>query len=149
MRGLSICIVSSCGGHLTEVRALKDAYQKYDHFYVVNDRVALPEDMVGRTYFIHHAERGLAVALNVVEAWRILRRERPRLILSTGAGPLIPFALIARSMKIPVLFVETLTRVRAPSLTGVIARRLGIHVFYQWPALARAYPRGTYGGPLI
>jgi hypothetical protein len=44
-----ICIVSSSGGHLTEVRTLKPAYDKYDHFYVLNERIALPEDMEGMT----------------------------------------------------------------------------------------------------
>src|SRR5215467_503871 len=35
---MKICIVSSCGGHLTEVRCLKPAYESYQHFYVLNDK---------------------------------------------------------------------------------------------------------------
>ena len=48
---MKICIVSSCGGHLTEVRGLKPVYDGYDHFYVLNDNAILPEDMRGKTYF--------------------------------------------------------------------------------------------------
>ena len=47
---MKICIVSSCGGHLTEVRALKAAYQAYDHFYVLNDKAILPKPAVVQEY---------------------------------------------------------------------------------------------------
>ena len=91
-----VCVVSSCGGHLTEVRALRAAYARYRHFYVLNDRVLLPADMEDKTYFIRHSERDLLFVVNLFEAWRILTAERPDVILSTGAGPVVPFALGGR-----------------------------------------------------
>ncbi|HSN22226.1 MAG TPA: hypothetical protein VLS49_16200 [Usitatibacter sp.] len=146
---MKIAIVSSCGGHLTEVRCLLPAYAGYDHFYVLNERIGLPADMAGRTIFITHAERDWRVLVNLAEAWRILRRERPSLVLSTGAGPAVPFALVARWLGIPVVFVETMTRVRRPSLTGRLMYLLADDFFYQWPELARFFPRGRLGGPLV
>jgi beta-1,4-N-acetylglucosaminyltransferase len=144
-----ICIVSSCGGHLAEVRALKPAYESDEHFYVVNDRILLPDDMVGKTYFIRHSERDWLFVVNLLEAWRILRRERPRVIVSTGAGPVVPFALIGKVLRIPTVFIETFTRVSEPSLTGRIMYRLADRFFYQWKQLGRFFPRGIYGGPVI
>jgi len=146
---MKIAIVSSCGGHLTEVRCLREAYAGHDHFYVVNEPIALPDDMAGRTYFIRHAERDWRVLANLVEAWRILRRERPSLLLSTGAGPAVPFAIVARWLRIPVVFVETMTRVRRPSLTGRLMYLLADDFFYQWTELERHFPRGRCGGPLV
>jgi len=84
---MKICIVSSCGGHLTEVRCLMPAYEQYEHFYVLNDYAELPSDMQGKTDFIVHSERDWKQLINLWEAFRILRRERPQVILSTGAGP--------------------------------------------------------------
>lgn len=146
---MKIAIVSSCGGHLTEVRCLREAYSGMDHFYVVNERIELPADMAGRTYFVTHAERDWRVLVNVVEAWRILRRERPALLLSTGAGPAVPFALVARCLRIPIVFVETMARVHRPSLTGRLMYLLADDFFYQWTELARFFPRGRFGGPLV
>jgi UDP-N-acetylglucosamine:LPS N-acetylglucosamine transferase len=143
-----VCIVSSCGGHLTEVRALRRAYERHPHFYVLNDRVLLPADMTDKTYFIRHSQRDALVLVNLVEAWRILRRERPRVILSTGAGPAVPFALVGRLLGIPTVFVETFTRISRPSLTARIMYRLAARFIYQWPDLARYFPRGVYGGLL-
>ena len=145
---MKICIVSSCGGHLTEARALKPVYERYEHFYVVNDRILLPKDMEGRTYCIRHSERDWLFFVNLWEAWRILRRERPGLILSTGAGPVVPFALVGKLFHVPTIFIEISTQVTDPSVTGRIMYYLADRYFYQWEALVRHFPKGTYGGLL-
>jgi beta-1,4-N-acetylglucosaminyltransferase len=147
---MKVCIVSSCGGHLTEVLCLMPAYRDLLHFYVLNDRTMLPEDMQGKTYFIAHAERDWKFLLNLWEAFVILRRERPTVILSTGAGPAVPFALIGRLFfRTRVVFVETITRIDKPSMTGRIMYRLAHDFFYQWESLGKYFPKGTYGGPLL
>lgn len=145
-----ICIVSSCGGHLTEVRCLLPAYCAYRHFYVLNDKALLPDDMQGRTQFITHSERDWKFLLNLWEAWRILRRERPTLILSTGAGPSVPFALVGRYLfGCRIIFIETITRIQHPSLTGRIMYHIAHDFFYQWHSLARYFPKGRCEGPLL
>ena len=144
-----ICIVSSCGGHLTEVRALRAAYEPYEHFYVLNDRVLLPVDMRDRTYFISHAERDWRVLVNFWEAWTILRKERPTIILSTGAGPVVPFAIVGKLLGIRSIFVETFNRVWNASLSGAIMYRIADRFFYQWESLRDVYPKGVWGGWVI
>lgn len=144
-----VCIVSSCGGHLTEVRALKSAYEKYDHFYVLNHRVAIPEDMKNRTLFIRHSERDWLFFVNLYEAFRILLANRPDVILSTGAGPAVPFALVGNLLGIPSIFVETFARLNEPSLSGRIMYRLARRFFYQWEGLSDFYPKAICGGPLV
>lgn len=147
---MKVCIVSSCGGHLTEVRALKTAYCQYPHFYVLNDNALLPTDMEDKTYFIAHSERDWKFFLNLWEATRIIWKERPRVILSTGAGPVVPFALIGRFLfGCKVVFVETITRIEAPSMTGTLMYHLAHDFFYQWESLTPRFPRGRYGGPLV
>ncbi len=145
---MKICIVSSCGGHLTEVRVLKPVYERYDYFYVLNDRVQLPEDMRDKTYFIHHSERDWLLLVNLWEALRILRKERPRLILSTGAGPVVPFALAGKLLGVRTIFIESFTRTEKPSLTGRLMHLLADRLFYQWKSLEHHFPKGIYGGPL-
>lgn len=146
---MKICIVSSCGGHLLEVRALKPAYERFDHFYVLNDRAMLPADMDGKTYFIRHSERDLLFFVNLREAWKILRKERPSVILSTGAGPVVPFALVGKLLGVRTVYVEISTQVLEPSLTGRIMYRLADRFFYQWKPLEAYFPKGVYGGPVL
>jgi UDP-N-acetylglucosamine:LPS N-acetylglucosamine transferase len=117
---------------------------------VLNDKALLPVDMRDRTYFISHSERDWKLLWNLWEAYQILRKERPQVILSTGAGPAVPFALIGRLVfKVPVIFVETITRISRPSLTGRIMYRLATDFFYQWESLRRHFPKGRFCGPLL
>ena len=143
-----ICIVSSCGGHLSEVRILKTVYERYDHFYVVNDDLVLPKDMIGKTHFIRHSERDWLFFVNLWEAWRILREEKPSLILSTGAGPVVPFTLVGKLLSIRSIFIEISTQVVKPSLTGRIMYYLADRFFYQWKPLKKYFPKAIYGGLL-
>ena len=148
-KNTKICIVSSCGGHLTEVRLLHPVYSLHDHFYVINSDIILPEDMKNSTHFIKHSERDLLFFVNLWEAWKILRMEQPTLILSTGAGPVVPFAIVGKLLKVPTIFIETFTRVNEPSLTGKIMYYLADRFIYQWKSLEHFFPKGIYGGPLI
>ena len=134
---------------MTEIRAIESAYKHEDHFYVLNDRVKLSKDMENRTYFIRHSERDWLFLVNLWEAWGILRRERPRLILSTGAGPAVPFALVGKLLGIKSIFIESFTRVKKPSLAGRPMYYFADRFFYQWKTLAPYFPRGIYGGPLV
>jgi beta-1,4-N-acetylglucosaminyltransferase len=146
---MKICIVSSCGGHLTEVRELIPVYGPYEHFYVIAKRISLPPDM-RKVYFIRHSERDWLFFVNLVEAWKILKKEQPDVIISTGASPAVPFAIVGRLFfGVKVLFIETLARVTAPSVTGRIMYRLANCFLYQWESLRAFFPRGQYGGSLL
>src|SRR5271166_857884 len=99
--------------------------------------------MEGKTLFITHAERDWRVLKNLSEAIAILARERPQVILSTGAGPVVPFALIGRLFfRTRVIFVETMNRIDRPSLTAKLMYYLAHDFFYQWESLGRYFPNG-------
>jgi beta-1,4-N-acetylglucosaminyltransferase len=147
---MKICIVCSCGGHLSEVREFSPAYQSYSHFYVINKKIAIPAGITQKVYFIRHSERDWLFFANLWEAFKILRSERPDVILSTGAGPAVPFAIIGRTIfGVKVLFVETLTRIHAPSLTGRIMYWMSDRFLYQSEGLRAFFPKGQYGGSLL
>jgi hypothetical protein len=62
----------------------------------------------------------------------------------------VPFAIVGRLFfRTRVVFVETMTRVDRPSMTGRILYWLAHDFFYQWPQLQPFYPRGRCGGLLI
>ena len=147
---MKICIVSSCGGHLTEVRCMREVYEQYDYFYVINDIIDLPDDMKDKTYFISHSERDWRFLQNIWQGVKIFINEKPSVILSTGAGPVVPLTIVGRLFfGTKVIFIESITRVNKPSLTGRIMYILSQHFFYQWKELGRYFPKGKMGGPLI
>lgn len=144
---MKICIVSSVGGHLREVLQLLPALAGHEVFYILNDQTSVA--LEGRVYRIAHAERDWRVLWNFYEAGRILRRERPGVILSAGAGPAVPVAMVGKALGARVVFVESFAAVRRPTLTGRIMYRVADDFFYQWESLRAYYPRGRYEGPIF
>ena len=144
-----IGLVSACGGHLTEIRKFKPVYQNYSVFYVVNNQIVQSLDMQGRTYVITLCERDWRFVINFWEAFVILLREKPDCIVSTGAWPAIPFAVVARILGIPNIYIETMARVTLPTLTGRCMYYLADRFLYPWHQLARFFPKGEYCGPLF
>lgn len=146
---MKICIISSVGGHLTEVLQLKDIYMKYDFFFVINDKRNISEEINERAYFITHSERDWKFLINLYEAFNIFRKERPNVILSTGAGPAVPVSLVGKFFGCSIIFIESFAAVERPTLTGRIMYYIADKFFYQWEKLGKYYPKGIYGGSIF
>lgn len=147
---MKICIVSSSGGHLSEARVLSTVYEKYEHFYILNYKIPLTDEMIDKTHFITHSERDFKLFINFIESFIILRCEKPDVILSTGAGLAVPISLVGRYLfNCTIIFIETMAAVEKPSLTGKLMYKFAHHFFYQWPSLSKFYPKAEYVGPLV
>jgi UDP-N-acetylglucosamine:LPS N-acetylglucosamine transferase len=106
--------------------------------------------MKGKTLFIRHAERNWLVLYNFYEAWKILKNEKPDILLSTGAGPIVPFAILARLFfRTKIIFVETITRIKKPSMTAKIMYYFSHDFYYQWEELRLFFPKAKFCGTII
>lgn len=139
---MKILVVSSVGGHLTEIMQLAPIFEGHEVVLVLNDQATLPDFPFARVYRIVHAERDARVLYNFLEAARILREEDPDLVVSAGAGPAVPLALLARiGTRARIVFVESAAAIERPTLTGRLMYPIAHHFFYQWSSLARFFPR--------
>lgn len=145
---MRILVVSSVGGHLTEIMTLGPSLRHHSVTLVVNDEAQLPDFPFERVYRISHAERDWRVLYNLCEAARIIRVEQPDIILSAGAGPAVPVALVGRLAGASIVFVESAAAVTHPTLTGRLMHPLAHRFFYQWSSLSGAFPRGELA-PLV
>lgn len=151
-RPLRVMVVSSVGGHLREVLELGEVLTGAEVAVVVNDetQVAFRPPFL-RRYRIVHAERDAKVLVNLLEAAWLLFRERPDVLLSTGAGPAVPFYFLARLLgpllDVETVFIEFFGAVDTPSLTARLVYPLARHFFVQWGELLRHFPRARVVGP--
>jgi beta-1,4-N-acetylglucosaminyltransferase len=147
--GADLLLVCSSGGHLIQMLALREAWGPYSHVWVTFDksdaRSLLPDEEV---VFAHWpTNRSLKNLLrNMVVAWRTLRRVRPQLLITTGAGVAVPFAWVARLLRVRVVYIESFTRVERPSLSCRLVAPIAHRVYAQWPELARNVPKARYAG---
>jgi UDP-N-acetylglucosamine:LPS N-acetylglucosamine transferase len=143
-----VAFVSSIGGHLAELLELSSAFEECEQIWILNDRS--PVWPKGReVHVISHAERDWKVLWNVVELAAILSRERPELVVSTGAGPAVPAALVARLAGVPFIHIEPSSAVKAPTLTGRILQWVTPHIYVQWESLAARLRGARYVGGLL
>ena len=135
-RRIKVALVASVGGHTTELLALRQAYEPHPHFYIFNEDIPFEAAAGVPVYSVVHSERDARVLYNVWEFLRIFRKERPTVMLSTGAGQAVPAAIAARMCGMRVLFVDSVAAVERLSLTGVLMQVLSDGMWVQWPHLA-------------
>ena len=82
-------------------------------------------------------------------AWVTVRRLRPRVLATTGAGVAVPFAWIARLHGAHVVYVESLTRIDTISLSCRLIRPVADRIYVQWPELRARVPKARYAGTVL
>jgi UDP-N-acetylglucosamine:LPS N-acetylglucosamine transferase len=147
---LRLLLVSSTGGHLLQLVALREAWEGFDRVWVTFDagdsRALLAGERVIHAY--SPTNRNVPNLLrNIGLAARVLPRVRPTVILTTGAGVAVPFAWIGRLLGARVVYVESLTRIDRPSLTYRLIRPVVSRTYVQWPELR--LPGALYRGTVF
>lgn len=149
---MKICLVCSSGGHLIELVRLKAAWADHERFWVsftgCDTEIVLKDERMIPAY--HPTNRNLWNLLrNAGVAWRVVRRERPDMIISTGAGIAIPFFYLAKLYCIPTVYLESFTRIHSISLTGRLVYPVADRFLVQWPELADRWKKAEYGGQVL
>lgn len=147
----TILLTCSAGGHLSEMRQLEPFYEKFDHFFITfkrTDTESLAEKE--RVYFIPRPARNpIQTLIGLWESLCILEKEKPMLVISTGADVTVPVCLVSKWKKIPVVFIESFCRTKTPGWTGKILKHFSDYILYQWKELKPLYPSGIYAGSIF
>lgn len=149
---MRVMLVATSGGHLAQLLSLDAWWSRHDRHWVTFDephaRGALRGEQV--TWAYGPTNRNLPNAFrNVALAFRVLRAERPDVVVSTGAGVAAPFFLAARMMGIRTVYIEVFDRVDSPTLTGKLCYPLADLFCTQWEAQERIYPGAVTIGPAL
>lgn len=148
-----LCLACSAGGHLTEIKKIEKCYSNYPHFFLTFKRIDT-EDLADteRAYFIQDpANNPIKLLKNLVQSIGILRRERPDIIITTGAGVAIPACYLGKLFfGTKVIYLESFARIREPSLTGRALYPVSDVFLVQWPELLEYYgDKAKFWGAII
>jgi hypothetical protein len=144
-------LVGSAGGHLAQLMRLRPWWQDHDRTWVTFDKPSAGAVAGDRVVFAHHpTTRNIPnLVRNFVLAVRHVRRVRPDLVVSTGAAVAVPFFVVARLLRIPVVYVEVFDRIDSPTLSGRLCRPIATRFCVQWPEQQAHYPGSIVIGPLL
>ena len=149
---MKICLAGSAGGHLSQLLKIASAWSGYEVCWITTTEVVRAS--LGEAGNVHvvgecnrqHPVRVLRVFLRCL---RILRRERPDVVISTGAAPGCMAAILGHLAGAKVIWLDSITNVNRLSLSGRLVRPFADLFLVQWPALARKYRGVEYVGAVI
>jgi UDP-N-acetylglucosamine:LPS N-acetylglucosamine transferase len=146
-----ILLVACPGGHVLQMLALKPAWEDLEHRWVTLEAADTKFllDPENRDFAHGPTARNIPNFFrNLGLAWKIVRRYKPDVILSTGAALAVPFFVVGRMLGVRLVYVESFTRVQRPALTGRLVYPLTNAFFVQWPTSSRRR-RAIYAGSIV
>jgi len=145
-------LVGSSGGHLAQLVALRPWWSTYRTRWVTfptADALDLlaDEDVVAAAY---PTTRNIPNLLrNARLAWRLLRDDRPDVIVSSGAGVAVPFFVLGRLLGIPTVYLEVFDRIDSATMTGRLCRPFADRMLVQWDEQGSLYRDALVVGPVL
>ncbi len=149
---MKICIVSSSGGHLFKTFQLKPWWNKYPRLWITKkDKFSQSLLEKEKKYYAHFPENRnvLNFFKNLFLACQILRKERPNILFSMGAGVAPPFFIIAKIMGIKTIFMETFILIPRQTLSGKLVHPFADYFLVQNQKLLKVYPKARYWGKCL
>jgi hypothetical protein len=141
---ITVMAVASYGGHLEQLLRLTP--------YLVNFRLTIVStgEAANANHFIHDCNRRkpfniLACAAQLAG---LIRREKPAVIVTTGAAPGLVAAAVARLYGIPAVWIDSVANAERLSLSGRLARYTGAVRLTQWRHLEGS-GGPTYWGSIL
>ena len=149
---MKVCLVGSSGGHLTHLYMLKPFLENKDRFWVTfdreDDRSLLKGEKVYSCYY--PTNRNVKNLLkNTAVAWKVLRKERPDLIISSGAAVAVPFFYLGKLLGAKLIYIEVFDRIDKPTMTGKMVYPVTDQFVVEWEEMKKVYPKAINLGSIF
>lgn len=86
---------------------------------------------------------------NTFLAFKILKKERPDVIISSGAAVAVPFFYIGKLFGSKTVYIEVFDRIDAPTMTGKLVYPVTDRFIVQWEEMKKVYPKAINLGGIF
>ena len=151
-KNIKVCLVGSSGGHLAQLYLLKPFWEEKTRFWVTFNKAdansMLKDEKIYYCYYptnrnIFNLIRNTFVAL------KVLLKERPNLIMSSGAAPAIPFFYLGKLLGAKLVYIEVFDRYDKATVTGKIVYPIADKFIVQWEEQKKIYPKAICLGGIF
>lgn len=147
-----ICLVGSSGGHLTHLYMLKPFWENQNRFWVTfnkeDAKSLLEKEKVYNCYYPTNRNFKNLIK-NTYLAVRVLIKENPDIVISSGAAVAVPFFYFAKLMGKKVVYIEVYDRINKPTLTGKLVYPITDIFIVQWQEMLKVYPKAINLGSIF
>ena len=148
---MKVAFVGSHGGHLTELLYLVEALSPDDHFFFLTYDNQRTRSLPYEKYLIANIGYNyLLMAIAFVRIFFIFLRERPDVIISTGAEVAIPAFYIGKLFGAYCIFIELWAAVIEPTQSGRWLYSIADEFYVQWESLLPRYgSKARFKGTIV
>lgn len=149
---MKVCLVGSSGGHLTHLYMLKPFWENKKRFWVTFDkedaRSLLEGEKMYPCYFPTNRNVKNLIR-NTFVALKVLKKERPDVIISSGAAVAVPFFYLGKLFGAKLIYIEVFDRIDKPTITGKIVYPIVDKFIVQWDEQKKVYPKAVNLGSIF
>lgn len=141
---MKVLLVCSSGGHFKGLQQLQPFWENHERIWVTFRTATTEATLNGENVYWAYSptNRNLPnLFRNLFLAFQVIKKNRPAIILSTGAGVAIPFLIVGKVFGGKTAFVESVTRINTLSLSAKLALPFLNVLYVQWPQLQARYPQ--------
>lgn len=150
---MKVCLVSSSGGHLMHLYMLEPFWKSRERFWVTFDKEDARSLLKDEKFYRCHYPTNrnfINLIRNTILAWRILRKERPDLIISSGAAVAVPFFYVGKLFYgAKLAYIEVYDRQNLATLTGRMVYPIVDLFIVQWDEMKRVYHKAINIGNIF
>ncbi|WP_242755305.1 PssD/Cps14F family polysaccharide biosynthesis glycosyltransferase [Lacticaseibacillus paracasei] len=150
--GKKVLLVSSSGGHLTHLLKIIPVFKDWNRTWVTFDK----EDAISalndeQLIFAHFPTNRNIVNLirNFFLAIKVIKKLKPDLIISSGAGVAVPFFYVGKLFGAKLVYIEVFDRTHAATLTGRMVHPITDKFIVQWPSMTSVYKHAKNFGSIF
>lgn len=145
-------MVCSSGGHLTHMYMLKPFWENKKRFWVTFDKEDAKSILKDEKKYpcYYPTNRNLINLIrNTVVAWKVLRKEKPDLIISSGAAISVPFFYLGKLMGAKLIYIEVYDRIDHSTMSGKMVYPICDKFIVQWEEMKKIYPKAVNLGSIF
>ena len=86
---------------------------------------------------------------NTFIAWKVLKKEKPDLIISSGAAVAVPFFYLGKLFGAKLIYIEVFDRIDKPTLTGKLVYPITDKFIVEWEEMKQVYPKAINLGSIF
>ena len=149
---LKICLAASAGGHISQLLKLSSSWNGHETFCVTTTEIVRNKlNKLGEVYIVGECNRQhlMRVIAVLVRCIRIVLRERPDVVISTGAAAGCMLCFMGKILGTKVIWIDSITNVERISLSGRMVRYIADLFLVQWPELVRMYKKVEFVGTVV
>ena len=130
---------------------LRPLMDKYESFIVTEKTNYLVSNNDYKFYYLKQVNRHefrliYYMIYNILITMKIFLKEKPDIIISTGALATIPMCIVAKIFRKKIVFIESFAKGNSPTLTGKLLYKFADKFFVQWESMKEFYPNAIYKG---